>query len=172
MGLSRKRVYQRKIEDRLMSLEAQMRKNERITSWQKTVSLLALVTLTACSTVRLEYKADVTTAEGKSAKYIFKRSYPVEGPHETLCWLTGIFLGGYCWYYLVMPTQQQSVQLEADALRRIEKAGAGRDYKIQSKWVDQDSWQQMDDEIKFSMSTDDAVSNESSTAKPKIEKRN
>jgi len=102
------------------------------------------VFVSGCSTMRLEYKADVTKEDGQRVRYSYSRSYPVGGSTETLCYITGIFLGGACWFYFVMPTVDQSATAEADALAALNKS-IGTKYKLQNKDVERVSWNQEED---------------------------
>src|SRR5437660_10289727 len=90
---------------------------------KKSIILVFLfVFVSGCSTMRLEYKADVTKEDGQNVRYSFARSYPVGGSAETLCYITGIFLGGTCWFYFAMPTVNQSTVAEEDALTALNKS--------------------------------------------------
>lgn len=108
--------------------------------------LLATSLFIGCSTVRLQYKADVTTEDGRRAVYDLKKSYDVGGAHKTLCIVTGVFLGGSCWFYLAMPTAQQEDQISQDAQVRLAKTFPKGKYSIEKKNVDVVNWQDQEED--------------------------
>jgi hypothetical protein len=73
------------------------------------LALVLSILLSACGTVRMRYEDKV---DGKDV--VVEKSYPVGGAYKPLCYLTGIFLGGSCWFYLVMPTVEQKQVMRED----------------------------------------------------------
>jgi hypothetical protein len=68
-----------------------------------------------CSTARFRYDATLVREDGTSSPFYFEKSYPVDDRTKTLCWVTGIFYGGWCWAYLTMPNSGQRTALKSDA---------------------------------------------------------
>ena len=112
--------------------------------------ILLFVFLTGCSTIRMSYQADVTAGDGRTGTYTLKKSYDIGGPHSAFCALTGIFLGGSCWFYLVMPTVNQNNQIRKDARQHLDKVFGKTSYEVQEQNVDRDSWSDLSEESKIS----------------------
>jgi hypothetical protein len=90
--------------------------------------LMACLSFAGCTTIRMKYESTVEV-EGVSQSYTYINSYPVGGAHASLCMLTGIFFGGYCWYYLVMPTVLQKGQVIQEAQNRLPSQLAGKKFE-------------------------------------------
>jgi hypothetical protein len=107
------------------------------------LSLLCLLGIffCACSTIRMQYQGDVDTADGKTQHYVYEKSYEIP-LFPTLCPVTAIFLGGACWYYLVMPTVQQGQMVTADAHTAIAKQFKSTGLKPSKESADRVSWDQ------------------------------
>jgi hypothetical protein len=103
------------------------------------VAIAVASSLTACSTIRMTYQAEVKPSNGKLQKFTHERSYPVGGANQELCIITGIFLGGYCWFYTVMPTVQQKDQVASDAKRYLVKQFPSG-YTEANVVIDRQSW--------------------------------
>lgn len=88
-------------------------------------------TLAACQNIRMKYES-VVESDGSRQKYTYANSYPVGGSYSSLCYITGIFLGGTCWFYLVMPTVQQKTWIMEDANDYLSKKLAGQKYEESS----------------------------------------
>lgn len=114
---------------------------------------LALFT-SACGTMRLNYEGEVRAADAKPASYNLKKSYEVGGPHKMLCILTGVFFGGYCWYYTVMPTTEQSRRIEQDAQARLDKIYGSGKYSLTRTKVEVDGWSEMEEQSNLVRSED------------------
>lgn len=106
----------------------------------KLISLaLTLVLLSSCSSIRMQYYTEIKTTEGKTAKFRYRQSYDVS-PHDTLCGLTAIFLGGACWFYLVMPTVNQQQAIREDGERELSKQLKGGKYEPVRAGASQAGW--------------------------------
>ncbi|PIS10661.1 MAG: hypothetical protein COT73_08310 [Bdellovibrio sp. CG10_big_fil_rev_8_21_14_0_10_47_8] len=93
------------------------------------ILVLGFVFITmGCQTIRMKYESTVTAEDGTRDQFLYENSYPVGGAHPTLCAITGILLGGSCWYYLVMPTVQQKQAILEDAETVLNKKMAGKKY--------------------------------------------
>jgi hypothetical protein len=77
----------------------------------------------------MKYESVVTTEDGKENNFVYENSYPVGGAHSVLCAVTGIFWGGYCWFYLAMPTTYQQQVVLDDADEYLKKTMAGKKYE-------------------------------------------
>lgn len=105
-----------------------------------TVIILTLA-LGGCSTIRMKYQAEVKPTAKVTSTQVFthEQSYDVGGANKELCIITGIFLGGYCWFYTVMPTMQQKDWILKDANRQLSKSfPAG--YEVSNVVIDRESW--------------------------------
>lgn len=118
-------------------------------SFKLAVIIFVLATCTNCSTIRMNYEGKVDVNDGRHATYKLAKSYDIGGPHATMCALTAIFLGGYCWYYMAMPTTQQEALLQEDVDARLNKALSSKGYKIVSSKIDRVSWSQEDEDSKI-----------------------
>lgn len=110
------------------------------------LSLILCILSMGCSTIRMKYDGSVTTKDGRKADYRLSKSYTLAGPDAALCGLTAIFLGGYCWYYTVMPTTGQSAQIEADAKLRLNQTYGEGNYTLTRKVVSVESWREAGEE--------------------------
>src|SRR5690606_28231234 len=81
--------------------------------------IAVLLVAMGCATVRLEYRADVKLANGNEAEVTYARSYDTSG-HMIACIITGLFYGGWCWAYTVMPFASQDAELTRDAERFLQ----------------------------------------------------
>jgi hypothetical protein len=70
--------------------------------------------IASCSSSHLRYRAKYNTTEGKTGIVTYEHTYGVAPIYSQLCIVTGIFWGGACWYYLAMPTVNQTEVLEND----------------------------------------------------------
>jgi hypothetical protein len=95
----------------------------------KSLLILCLLTLSACSTIRMKYESTVVFDNNDRQKFVYVNSYPVGGAHAVLCGATAIFLGGYCWFYLVMPTTIQTVELKEEAAKALTQKAAGKQFE-------------------------------------------
>ncbi|MBT3586463.1 MAG: hypothetical protein HN509_16265, partial [Halobacteriovoraceae bacterium] len=82
--------------------------------------LMALMMSSSCSTIYLKYKAKYVTENGKSGKYVLRKSYPV-GSTRTWCFITGILYGGACWVYMGMPNSSHRKLIRKDAKANLKK---------------------------------------------------
>jgi hypothetical protein len=101
--------------------------------------LLVALLGSGCTSIRMRYDADVAVG-GKTAKFSHEQSYSIGSGLPVLCVLTGIFFGGACWFYTVMPTTDQRRQSEADAKAALEKALGGKSYEISACTNDRVGW--------------------------------
>ncbi|HLE12587.1 MAG TPA: hypothetical protein VI754_15125 [Bacteriovoracaceae bacterium] len=116
-----------------------------------TALLLTTIILltTSCSHMTIEYTADV---KDNSQNYIGK--YSLETTHSTgdlptWCWITGIFYGGACWAYLLMPlpSQKNSIQRNVDT-RLDARLGVGN-YNLQNIIITRRDWNATSDRELF-----------------------
>ena len=106
-----------------------------------------LVLATACSTVRMKYESTIIADSNQRQKFIYVNSYPVGGAHAVLCGATAIFLGGYCWFYLVMPTTVQSEQLKEDAANALKTKLGEKQYEERRIFVERVSFSEGPSEV-------------------------
>lgn len=80
-----------------------------------------------CTSIRMKYES-LVQVDGKTNQFVYVNSYPVGGAHSSLCYITGIFLGGSCWYYLVMPTVRQKAMIIEEAQNRLATQLTGKTF--------------------------------------------
>ena len=105
------------------------------------LALLLLVFTTSCSHIRMGYDAQVKRESGAVSAYHFEKTYDT-GSMPTFCGVTAIFLGGACWFYLVMPTTPQEADVTADAKSRLEQLLSPASYEILRPRTDRVSWEE------------------------------
>jgi hypothetical protein len=129
-------------------------KHTRKFSLQKLLfALITCLAVAGCTTIRMKYESTVEV-EGVSQPYTYINSYPVGGAHASLCMLTGIFFGGYCWYYLVMPTVLQKGQAIQEAQNRLPSQLAGKKFEEVGPYsVSKVSFDEGTEEIRIGNST-------------------
>ncbi len=94
------------------------------------VLALLCFSVLGCTTIRMKYES-VVTVDGQAKDYTYVNSYPVGGAHSSLCWITGIFAGGSCWFYLVMPTVQQKAMIIEEAQNKLADKLKGQQFAEQ-----------------------------------------
>ena len=106
------------------------------------LSLVAAVTLMACSSIRLEYNSEVVTSDKDAVPkpYHYENSYSVAG-NMWACIGTGILYGGWCWAYLAMPFDGQTDRISNDAAANLKDISGGATYKERAPRVDRQSWE-------------------------------
>lgn len=113
-----------------------------------TLKCLALVLATAlagCSSIRMEYEGEITTQDGKKAFVKAEKSYKIPSHHSTMCGITGIFAGGYCWFYLVMPTTQQRSTMESEVKSVINEKLKSTNYELVTIKNNKKNWKYDED---------------------------
>ncbi len=95
---------------------------------QKLILSLIVTAVLGCTTIRMKYESTVTV-DGQPQSYTYINTYPVGGAHSSLCWITGIFWGGSCWYYLTMPTVIQKKMIIEEAQNRLATHLAGKKFE-------------------------------------------
>lgn len=79
----------------------------------------------------------------------FEKSYDISGGQPILCFTTAIFFGGACWYYLAMPTVNQTKKVEKDAIDYLIQQPDGLDYSIVRDQIDQTGWSEKPTQTKI-----------------------
>lgn len=121
-----------------------------ITDMRTLAFIVLCLFMMGCSSIRMNYSADLNLENGQEAKFSFKKSYDVSGGIPLFCGLTAIFLGGACWYYLAMPTVPQERQFEEDAKVELNKKVTKSKFTISSQKIERDGWSDKSDEVDFS----------------------
>lgn len=120
------------------------------------IAVLALV-VAGCSTVRMSYEAEVKPpGQEKHDVFIFKKSYEVGGPHKVLCIVTGILYGGWCWYYISLPNEEQVARIEKDARVQLDRIYGKGQYTAKRTLVDVESWGEGKDQSQLIRSNETA----------------
>ncbi len=108
------------------------------------ISLISL-TLVSCSSIRMKYEGEVLTTDGKKSYVQAEKSYPISETDKSMCMITGIFFGGFCWFFTVMPTTQQRATMERDVKSALEKQLNTSNFSIVTKSNDKINWEQKED---------------------------
>jgi hypothetical protein len=116
---------------------------------KKLVLILSCFWFVGCSTIRLNYESTVETKGSEDQKFYYTQSYDVGGAHQALCIITGIFAGGYCWFYLVMPTRVQKMDLIDDAQAALKKQMAEKEYEESNVTISRENF--TEGEVKMSL---------------------
>lgn len=104
-------------------------------------SILVIALLsTSCTSIRMQYDAELKTEDGRTGSYVYQKSYDTSS-FALFCGLTVIFFGGACWYYTVMPSVPQEKQTRKDALNELDALLKNSSYEILSSHTDKVSWQ-------------------------------
>lgn len=106
---------------------------------KRIVAAALFFSLSACSSMRLRYGAQVES-DGQEKRFTYENSYDVGGGIPTICALTAIFLGGACWYYLVMPTVPDQKKAQDDGEAALKKEMGQKLYSVKSYQVDLHGW--------------------------------
>jgi len=101
-----------------------------------------------CGTIRMRYDSDLQTPEGKTAHYVYEKSYEIP-LYPTLCGLSAIFFGGACWFYLVMPTVHQDDFVTKDALSSLDQRLKTDKYKITRQRLSRVNWEDQPELTEF-----------------------
>ncbi len=109
-----------------------------------TITLFTALSL-GCSNIRLRYEGTVQTKDGKVSNVMFEKSYAVKGGIPEFCIMTGIFMGGACWYYIVMPTVLQKNDIVNDATKYVRKSLNDETLQPQATMIDRISWEDLND---------------------------
>ncbi len=103
--------------------------------------------LTACTTIRMKYEGEFKTPDGKKGLVKAEKSYDMGNGDSTMCMITGIFLGGYCWYYSVMPTTQQRQTMEADVKEALKENLKTDNFELKTTKNDKLNWEKQEDNL-------------------------
>ena len=101
------------------------------------ISVFALIVslcFSGCSSIRMKYESKVKTDDKKISKYAFEKSYSLD-PIPFWCAVTGIFFGGACWYYTVMPTTNHVKDVRADAKERLGEIMGEKEYTVEKEKI-------------------------------------
>jgi hypothetical protein len=102
------------------------------------IPVIAL-SLVDCTSMRLQYKTDVTTKDGKMSVYTYEKSYSTAAS-AVACTLTAFVYGGWCWTYLGKPFDFEALPLAEDAQRDLRENQKLTDFKIGRERIERVSW--------------------------------
>lgn len=102
-------------------------------------ALVIALFLSSCTSIRMQYDAELKTEDGRTGSYVYQKSYDTSSI-AVFCGLSAIFFGGACWYYVVMPTVPQENQTSKDALTHLDALLKDSNYEIVSSHTDKISW--------------------------------
>jgi hypothetical protein len=105
----------------------------------KYILLAALFTFSSCSNIQMRYRAKITNSAGDKGAFVYDRSYRA-GPTHTWCWITGIFYGGACWNYALMPSSGQAETIRRDAEEKLKSLMEGHEFNIDRYRIIKLSW--------------------------------
>lgn len=105
------------------------------------------LSLTACTTIRMKYEGEFKTQDGKKGTVKAEKSYDLGNSDSTMCMITGIFFGGYCWYYTVMPTTQQRQTMETDVKTALKENLKSESFELSTTKNDKINWEKQEDSL-------------------------
>lgn len=111
------------------------------------MSAFLALTLSACTTIRMKYEGEFKTPDGKKGTVTAEKSYDLGNSDSTMCMVTGVFFGGYCWYYTVMPTTQQRQTMEKDVRTALQESLNGDKFELQTLKNDKVNWDKKEDSL-------------------------
>lgn len=100
---------------------------------------LLLVFILSCSSMHLRLKSEYQTQDNQQGSVVFEKSYET----KTVMWsciLTGIFYGGACWIYTMMPMVAQENTFVQDAEQALREKLGVSNVKLQKVEVVRHSW--------------------------------
>lgn len=109
--------------------------------------IFLLLTLSACSHVRLKYEAQVSARHPESkieqkSEYVYYKSFEVGALNQFACGLTAVVWGGWCWSYLGYPTESMIEDLkfaaEDDLHHKLGKHHQVEEMKVERHGFDED----------------------------------
>ncbi len=115
---------------------------------RKLIILNLLVVLSSCSSIRMKYEATIVDDLFHTAQFEYYKSYDV-GSLDTWCLATGIFLGGACWKYLALPTEELSRETAADAHKKIAEIFGQNNFKHNNVEVSSFGWSELPEDYSF-----------------------
>ncbi|TNE95000.1 MAG: hypothetical protein EP326_15930 [Deltaproteobacteria bacterium] len=115
---------------------------------RKLIILNLLVVLSSCSSIRMKYEATIVDDLFHTAQFEYYKSYDV-GNLDTWCMVTGIFLGGACWGYLAMPSEELSKSTAADAHKKMAQIFGENNFKHNNVQVSGYGWSELPEDYSF-----------------------
>ncbi len=120
---------------------------------------IVIMALTGCTTIRMTYTGEFKTEDGKTGSVVAEKSYDMGDADSTLCIITGIFLGGSCWFYTVMPTTQQRAQMQSDVESSLRDQLKTSKYSLTTIKNDKMNWEKGEDLLKVGYGSTSAFKN-------------
>ena len=111
------------------------------------ISLSLIFFLLSCSSIHLRLKSEYQTQNNQVGEFIYEKSYDT----KTIMWaciVTGIFYGGACWVYTMMPMTVQESNIVADAQYALRDRLGVPQVEVINPVVDKDSWDNKPTELK------------------------
>lgn len=112
------------------------------------ISLSLIFLLFSCSHINLRLKSEYQTRNNQGGEFIYEKSYDT----KTIMWsciVTGIFYGGACWVYTMMPMTVQESNIIADAEQALRDKLGVPHVKIIRPFVQRDSWDNEPSDLKI-----------------------
>jgi hypothetical protein len=123
------------------SLLKNMNKFNQTGEIMKQLKIIIMIFLfTSCSTIRMKHESEANLKDGRTAKFEFEKSYKVPSKDKTLCWITGILYGGWCWMYLGMPGDKQREEIKSDAHKKLKGLLKEKEFTIVNNKTSRASW--------------------------------
>lgn len=104
--------------------------------------------LTSCSSVRVKYKATIIDDYFESAEFEYERSLSAKKT-QRMCMLTFFALGGFCWSYLTLPSEQMQSEVASGALAQIEKIFGPNNFRHRNIEIKRFGWSQLPNDYRF-----------------------
>lgn len=102
----------------------------------------------ACSSIHMKYEGEIHAADGRKGIVQAEKSYKVDRSHREFCMFTGIFFGGYCWFYLVMPTTEQRRTFYEDVVYSVQQETGTSNFELKTKVNDRVSFSSKEDQLR------------------------
>lgn len=100
---------------------------------------LLLLLIFSCSSMHLRLKSEYQTQDNQQGSVVFEKSYET----KTIMWsciITGIFYGGACWAYTMLPMVSQENRFVEDAEQALREKLGVPNVKLQKVEVVRQSW--------------------------------
>lgn len=112
------------------------------------ISLSLILFLLSCSSIHLRLKSEYQTQNNQVGEFIYEKSYDT----KTIMWaciVTGIFYGGACWVYTMMPMTVQENNIVSDAQYALRDRLGVPQVEVKDPVVDRVSWDNNPTELKI-----------------------
>lgn len=104
------------------------------------IVLALLIFINGCSSVRLTYKGNYTSEDGRVGQVTYTNSYPV-GKTHVYCLITAVAFGGACWSYFNMPFPEHIDAVSSDAQGFVARQLKTSKVSVTRSYVERINWE-------------------------------